>query len=126
MKKITFLFWFLVVFGQMKGQTSNQSLQDNLVRLYNNSDYQGFYNLGSSEWKLCHDYTNIIGWLKWMHNQTGNLSSWKLMNDTGKYQLIRWEGEHKVTGFMLRPGKKGEFNDFNFVPLSEPLSLRRQ
>jgi D-alanyl-D-alanine-carboxypeptidase/D-alanyl-D-alanine-endopeptidase len=122
MKKMMILIIGLITFGQSQGQTINQSLQDSLMGMYNNGNYQGFYNLGSAEWKSNHKPDGIAGWLSWMRSQTGQLNSSSYVRDTGKYQLIRWERERKVTGFMLQPGLNGRFNDFGFTSFKEPLT----
>ncbi|HEY4325640.1 MAG TPA: serine hydrolase domain-containing protein [Mucilaginibacter sp.] len=122
MKKIVLFFAALICFNESRAQSSGKSLQDNFMSLYNANNYQGIYNLGSLEWKKNHDLKGLTGWLDWMHGQTGQLISSSFVRDTGKYQLIRWEGEHKVTGFMFQPGTGGQFNDFYFIAFKEPIS----
>src|ERR1700691_2446521 len=100
MKKFVILVASIGLLSQGKGQSVTQSLQDTLLGMYNSNNYLGFYNLGSAEWKLHHDTSGVAGWLGWMHGQTGQLSSSSLVSDTGKFKLIRWNGERKVTAFM--------------------------
>jgi CubicO group peptidase (beta-lactamase class C family) len=100
----------------------NQVLQDSLVKYYNTNNFQQWYNLGSDEWKNTHSLNDITGWLSWMHSQTGNLQSASLINDTGKFQLIRWDGDVKTTAFMFQPLSATMFNDFYFGAFKAPLS----
>jgi CubicO group peptidase (beta-lactamase class C family) len=122
MRKLFIFFLSLALIGKSNSQSQNQSLQDTLLKLYNENNYAGFYNLGSADWKNHHDTTGISGWLSWMHGQTGQLSSSTLISDTGRFHLIRWNGEQKVTGFMLAPGDYGQFNDFYFTNFKVPLT----
>jgi CubicO group peptidase (beta-lactamase class C family) len=122
MRKIALFIAALICLNESQAQSSTKSLQDSLLFLYNTNNYQGIYDAGSSEWKKTHDLKGLSGWLDWMHGQTGQLTSSSFVRDTGKYQLIRWEGERKVTGFMFQPGTGGQFNDFYFIAFKEALS----
>src|SRR5580704_3121949 len=126
MKKMAVLFISVALFGHGRAQSPSQSLQDTLLRMYNSNNYTGIYNLGSTEWKLRHDTACLAGWLGWMHGQTGRLLSSSLVSDAGKFIFFRWNGERKVTAFMLafmlEKGDHGGYNDFYFASFKQPLS----
>jgi D-alanyl-D-alanine-carboxypeptidase/D-alanyl-D-alanine-endopeptidase len=122
LKRIACLFLGLALIGKSDCQSLNLSVQDTLLRLYNDNNYRGIYNLGSPEWKSRHDTAGVSGWLNWMHGQTGQILSSTIVSDTGKFHVIRWNGERKVTGFMFMPGDNGQFNDFYFTSFKVALS----
>src|SRR5258706_4214227 len=119
---ILLFFIFITGFNTKAQSKYNQALQDSILTYYNTNNYQQWYNLGSDEWKKTHSLNDVTGWLSWMHRQTGDLYSASLISDTGKFQLIRWDGAIKTTGFMFQPKTATTFNDFYFTTFKEPLS----
>ncbi len=123
MDKILLILCFgLLSSSQGQGQFSSKSIPDDVVRLYNSTNFQNIYDLGTAEWKDRHKPGDIAGWLTWMHGQTGRIISSALVTNTGKSQFIRWNGERKVTGFQIDLDPRGQFDDFRFTAFKEPLS----
>lgn len=120
--KLSLSLAMLLFLGGSYGQSFDKALLDSLASYYNTENYFGFYNLGTAEWKSTHTLDGIKGWLSWMRGQTGRLDSIAYVRENGKYQLIRWDGKQKVTGFLLQPGAGGKFADFGFANFKEPVT----
>jgi D-alanyl-D-alanine-carboxypeptidase/D-alanyl-D-alanine-endopeptidase len=121
-KKLPLILLMLITFNKTFAQAYDEALQSKLVASYNDNDYKTFYSLGSNEWQSKHKLDGITGWLNWMHGQTGQITGFSYVRQKGDYQLIRWEGQHKVIAFVLKPGAQGQYNDFGFDPFKEPVS----
>jgi CubicO group peptidase (beta-lactamase class C family) len=119
-KALTTLFVCLLT-GGVLAQTNSKALIDSLTAFYNRGDYPAFYNMGSDTWKKGHDTAGIRGWLSWMHGQTGEIAQATYNRPEGDYQLIRWDGKLKTTGFILQQAEDGKFADFGFNTYKEPV-----
>ena len=112
----------LAPFGEAFAQSGDDTLQRSLVESYNRGDYQSFYGLGSEAWQSNHKLADITGWLNWMHGQTGQITGFSYVRRKDDYEMMRWEGEHKVIAFLLQPATNGRYSDFGFSAFKEPLS----
>ena len=95
-------------------QTSAHTLQDSLVARFNRNDFQGFYDLGSPDWKLNNKPDGIIGWLGYIKQQTGDIKRSELYIDSGKTQYYEWDTRKKMTSFILKTASGDGFESFDF------------
>jgi hypothetical protein len=114
MKKLLLAFLWLTLCHHLFSQNSGHELQDSLVARFNRSDFRGFYDLGSSDWKQRNRPDGIIGWLGYIKEQTGNINSSILHIDSGKTQYYAWDGQKKMLDFALKNAGDNRFEGFDF------------
>src|SRR5579863_91443 len=114
MKKLLWALLCLTQYSNLSAQIPAHALQDSLVARFNRNDFQGFYDLGSQDWKNNNKPDGIIGWLGYIKEQTGDIKRSVLDIDSGKTQYYKWDARKKMTGFVLKTAGANGFEGFDF------------
>lgn len=125
MKLIIISFFLLncsFAFTQTNNLSFNKDLKDTLVSKFNHGDYDGFYELGNSEWKRKAKKEDINGWLQYIFSMTGPVISSESFKNSEGYTYYKWTGTKKIMCFTLKTESVNAFDDFNFTFLNEPIS----
>jgi len=120
MKKFIIALAGLFLYTSIYSQTSANTLQDSLLARYNRNDFDGFYSLGSANWKSKNKPGDTNGWLGYMKEQTGNISRSFLNADSGRTQFFVWDGDKKMLCFKLMLAPGGGFDGFDFTTYHFP------
>jgi CubicO group peptidase (beta-lactamase class C family) len=123
MKELLLAFLWLTLYHHLFGQSSTSGLQDSLVARFNRNDFQGFYDLGSSDWKQNNKSDGIIGWLGYIKGQTGNVRSSVLSLDSGKTTYYKWDTRKKILSFVLKTNDGRRFEGFDFKSYHLPQDI---
>jgi D-alanyl-D-alanine-carboxypeptidase/D-alanyl-D-alanine-endopeptidase len=120
MKAIKTILFCTLLYVTAYAQTNVNALNDTLTARYNREDFQGFYALGSAEWKKSNKTDGIIGWLNYMKSITGQVGHSAFSRSSHDTTYFTWDGQKKMISFLLKANGSAfdgfDFKDYHIPP----------